>query len=227
LSPSIAEKVYSMHIRTLWDTMISSGEAIQRTLFEPYIRFLLTRSTNALSLVTKILGSDDSYQQSFPICKTIKLLSKVTEKELQDPLVLLHFLNPTYPLIDCIYKDIAGTIFAIQITTGETHSMDAKQICKLHKAVGLENKLNLYYFVPSANYSRFKTTRSGGKVNPNFEAYIVSVPNPDNDEVEDGSKERQAEDVENQNTNVAQLESREVSGTKKTSGNKRKRKNKK
>jgi hypothetical protein len=224
LSPAIAEKVYSMHIRTLWNTMINNEPAIQRTLFEPYIRSLLTRSKNALSLETRMIGSKESHPKIFPICKSIKLLSKVTKQELQQPLVLLHFLNLNYPLIDCIYNSGTGGINAIQITTGKTHSMSNKQIQDLHEAVGIERKLNLFYFVPSNNYLKFRTTKGSVRkqnyVNSNFEAYIVSVPDPNDADVEFGNKENVSKGSGKKKTSGEKKNARKkkASGEKKTSG---------
>jgi hypothetical protein len=51
LSSAIAEKVYTKNIRTLW---IASEPQIQRALFEPYIRALLTDTTKKIPLKCEV-----------------------------------------------------------------------------------------------------------------------------------------------------------------------------
>lgn len=74
---------------------------------------------------------------------------------------LLHSSNPSYPLIDCIFRDKKGQIHAIQITTGEQHSMKIQGMNELYKKVfgsrtTNATKINLYYCVPSIRLKTFK-----------------------------------------------------------------------
>jgi hypothetical protein len=179
LSPAIAEKVYSMHIRILWNIMITSDQVIQRTLFEPYVRFLLTdKSKYNLCFDMKSLITQASEQRELQICKSIKLVLRLTEQALT-PLVLYHSVIQNHPLIDCLYEDASGLINAIQITTGSKHSMDGEKIKDLHSAVGIEKTLHLYYFVPTDNYDAFKTKPVlPTYAHDNFRVYVVSVPDP-------------------------------------------------
>jgi hypothetical protein len=179
LSSAIAEKVHSMHISTLWNIMISSDPVIQRTLFEPYIRSLLTDKTKQnVSFDMQSLVTQQPVQRELQICKSIKLVLRLTEQALT-PLVLYHSVIQNHPLIDCLYKDDSGLINAIKITTGVKHSMNHEKIRNLHRAVGIENTLNLYYFVPTDNYNTFKTNPVlPTYVHDNFGVYFVSVPDP-------------------------------------------------
>jgi hypothetical protein len=203
LSPSIAEKVYSKHIRTLWNTMIASERDIRRSLFEPYIRTLLTDTTkNNVTLEMRGLNnSSQSYILELPICKEIKLVSDPAKHKLK-PLVLFHSINLTYPLIDCIYKDESGVVNAIQITTGIKHNISDTIIQRLHNAVGIESQLNLFYFVPSENYIKFGTRPTRTKYNSSkFDAYVVSIPNPNKIK----NAKRQDEDVPLRITTITKL----------------------
>jgi hypothetical protein len=212
LSSAIAEKVYSMHIRTLWNTMISSGEVIQRTLFEPYVRSLLTDSSKKRVIFemrnqpTKAVMKK-KYKLSLPICKAIKLVSDPKEHQLE-PFVLFHSLSTRYPLIDCIYTDANGLINAVQITIGNTHSINDNDIKKLHEAYGTASKLNLYYFVPSDRYDTFKTSSIPTYDNSNFCVYVVSVPDPNKTKNAIENSEGQDEDVDHMNTSILPLKER-------------------
>jgi hypothetical protein len=61
-----------------------------------------------------------------------------------------------YGLIDCIFKE--GTnVYAIQVTTGKTHSLASNKIVELEKDMVVAWRLHLLIFVPQEKFEDFQT----------------------------------------------------------------------
>ena len=168
VSAAVAEKVFLMHIKTLWNDMVLNERPL---VFESYLRTVLTRRGYEID-VSKLSEQGEPEQEertsprSAPPSKIggysgIQIVpwGSIVKAAIESPTanILFYSSNQSYPLIDFACKDSNGTILAFQATTGPRHDASKSQIADLEDQVG-ERGLMLYYLHPD---------RSGGfKTNP-------------------------------------------------------------
>ena len=184
LSPLVAEKVYSTHMRILWNTMISLKENGWR-IFEAYCRSLMIG--NVVQLQCRLcVGKGDKllYNETKKImlggCRDVELSPNVVADAKAKKNILIQPMDPRHPLFDFMYTDSEGHVHAFQVTIAETHDADIEKISKLESAARKEGKkLFLYYLVPQNVFFRFTTK----PVKPAIEGgcctiYHVMIPSP-------------------------------------------------
>ena len=203
LSPLVAEKVYSTHMRILWNTMISLKENGWH-IFEAYCRLLMKsdrpiklESRECVGIREKNLEKTDWIWLGG--CKKIKLSLNIVEAaHAEKCMTVFHSTQRSYKLIDFIYKDKSNCFHAFQVTTGEKHEAKVETINELvnfisrlsteSETLGKDTrasrrakrvKLTIYYLVPGEKFAKFTTN----PVNPRKEGACCSIrhvliPNP-------------------------------------------------
>jgi hypothetical protein len=119
-------------------------------------------------------------------CHSIKCCyGDIVKAARETPSVVFYSGDPSYKLIDFVYqKD--GIFFAFQVTLGQSHDANVKNIKKLADSVGGPQFLHLYYLVPHFNFNQFKTNpvnpalqlqEKYANVNWNVHAFMIKDPN--------------------------------------------------
>jgi hypothetical protein len=197
LSKNVEDRVFPLHMRFLWNHMVSLGDG-GRYIFEPYVRDLLVKNPqSSVKLQYREIGKKKKAEQhflEFRRCEMTRLVSDPVQAVAtggKQHLVLFHSSNSSYPLIDCVYSERKKKVIyhAIQVTTGKDHDAPRQLIAKLEKQLRGKT-LQLYYFVPAQNFQTFELNPRNPKVDNNnkkdhlkigCDIFVVSVPSPNED----------------------------------------------
>ena len=121
-------------------------------------------------------------------CSTIRMESDIAKAVIKgNPMTLYHSVDPRYPLIDFIYKDVEGKVHAFQPIVGMTHEYLPNEMLKLRAKLG-NDPLALYYLIPGENFNKFVTKPTNPKTDKLTKAFHVLIPNP-NKEISNPEKE--------------------------------------
>ena len=163
ISTAVAEKVYSLHIQTLWDDMVLN----QRSLVfdRTFVRYLQLWGPMRVKLIEKANRTSgrltDKPPRKIGGYSGIRIVP-VGESILTAAIkyrtanILFYSANPNYKLIDFACRDKSGRILAFQATTSKRHEADVNEIKILEKEVGTRG-LMLYYLHPHSP-DVFRTT---------------------------------------------------------------------
>jgi hypothetical protein len=197
LSKNVEDRVFPLHMRFLWNYMVSLGEG-GRYIFEPYVRDLLVKNPQSVvKLQYQEIGKNETGEPQFVEFRSCKISQLVSDPvkavaNCEQHLVLFHSSNAKYPLIDCVYSEHAnGTVLfhVIQVTTGKKHDAPRDKIAKLEKQLSGKT-VKLYYFVPAHIFVNFKLNPANPKEDSNTkkdhleigcDIFVVSVPSPNED----------------------------------------------
>ena len=163
ISDLVAEKIYSTHIKTLWNTMIASPEK-GWAVFEAFCRNLMCSNYMVEFQCRRCSGKQDPSYNDFITktlghCTGIQLVPDIVKEAAENRKVVFHSTNRQNTLIDFIYRDSdeeGGRFHAFQVTLGQKHSAKVENIRALEQRVGLA-PLSIYFLLPSDRFDTFVT----------------------------------------------------------------------
>jgi hypothetical protein len=189
ISPLVYEKVFEKFMGDLWDLMLQD-DSVGWKGFESYCRKLMAASRPRDFIRRPCCGKKENgeeYKKESMVqlggCKRIRLVLDITQAAINDdPMTLVHSINPSQELIDFIYKDGDGTFHAFQSTVGKTHKAQENLIQNLRNRIG-NSRLVLYYLIPGNRFYGFVTKPVKPLVDDLTSVWHILIPNPIQEQV--------------------------------------------
>jgi hypothetical protein len=195
ISYSIADKLFSKHIKDLWDLMVR-GTIKSKLVFEAYIRTLVLdptkthltfrarqiRSGKGRSLLRQGVSTKYTFlwqKVVIPCCKEVRIvadpLATVTNAE-SDPYILFHAWDPSFEETDCAFKDDVGRIHILTTYASKANTAWMQHIATMVQSAS--SAVTLYNLLPSENLEEVSSIPTVGNDAAAFAMWDVSVPRP-------------------------------------------------
>jgi len=156
ISTAVAEKLYSLHIQTLWDDMVLNERSL---VFASYLRTVLATVGSEMTVRLIEKGhrtsgrSTDRPPNKIGGYSGIQIVpggTSIVKAAVESPTanILFYSSDPRNALVDFVCRDDEGNILAFQATTSPTQTIDKAEIASLEDEVG-DRGLMLYYLYPA------------------------------------------------------------------------------
>jgi hypothetical protein len=195
ISYSIADKLFSKHIKDLWDLMVR-GAIKSKLVFASYIRSLVVdptktqltfrarqiQSRKGQSLLRQGVSTKHAFLWQnvvIPCCKEARIVSDplatVTNAE-SDPYILFHAWDPSFEETDYAFKDDVGRIYILTTYASKANTAWMQHIATMVQSTS--SAVTLYNLVPSENLEEVSSIPTVGNDAAAFAMWDVSVPRP-------------------------------------------------